>query len=220
MFPKEREKCALSEKTRIAVFASGNGSNFQALVDACESGEIKGEVVALVTTQRHAYAATRARMHKIDVLFFEPEKYNSRTTMCSKMAKALHEKNVELVCLAGYMLKLEPCMVRSFPNRILNIHPALLPKFGGQGMYGKRVHEAVIAAGESESGCTIHLVDEIYDNGPVLAQAKVPVQPNDTPETLAERIHAQEHALYVSVVKRICSGEINLDEIASKRITA
>jgi phosphoribosylglycinamide formyltransferase-1 len=208
------------DKTRIAVFASGNGTNFQALIDACERGEINGEMVALVTNQRHAYAASRARKHKIEVLVFEPEKFNSRTTLCAKTAKALHERKVDLVCLAGYMMKLEPCMVRSFPNRIVNIHPALLPKFGGKGMYNRHVHEAVITAGETESGCTVHMVDEIYDNGPHLAQAKVPVKPGDTPESLAERIHQEEHALYVSVVKKICSGELKLDEIAQKRMTA
>src|SRR5437879_4625085 len=123
------------DKTRIAVFASGNGTNFQALVDACQSGEINGEIVALVTSKRHAYAATLARQAKIEVLLFELKKFHSRTTMCSKIAKALKERNVELVCLAGYLLKLEPCMVRSFPGRIINIHPALLPKYGGQGLY-------------------------------------------------------------------------------------
>lgn len=196
---------------RIAVFASGNGTNFQALIDACASGEINGEIVALVTNKRHAYSVTRARNAKIDVLLFEPEKFGSKTLMCSKMAKALNEKNVDLVILAGYMLKLEPCMVRSFPNRIVNIHPALLPKYGGKGMYGHYVHEAVIAAQEKESGCTVHVVDEIYDHGKILAQSKVPVEPSDTPDSLAQKIHAKEHELYVSVIKKICSDEIKLE---------
>jgi phosphoribosylglycinamide formyltransferase 1 len=199
-------------KTRIAVFASGNGSNFQALIDACKSGEINGEIVALVTNKRHAYAVTRARNAKIEVLLFEPEKFNSRTVMCAKTAKALNERNVDLVVLAGYMLKLEPCMVRSFPNKIVNIHPALLPKYGGKGMFGHHVHEAVLAAKETESGCSVHLVDEIYDHGQVLAQERVTVDPTDTPQTLAEKIHLKEHALYVSVVKRICSGELKLEK--------
>src|SRR5262245_45907121 len=124
-------------KKRIAVLASGNGTNFQALLDACKSGEIDGEIVALVTNKRHAFAITRAREAGVDVLVLEPEKFKSRTLHCAKIAKALNEKNVELVCLAGYLLKLEPCMVRAFPNRILNIHPALLPKYGGKGMYGR-----------------------------------------------------------------------------------
>jgi phosphoribosylglycinamide formyltransferase-1 len=116
------------------------------------------------------------------------------------------------------MMKLEPCMIRAFPNRIINIHPALLPKYGGKGMYGRHVHAAVVAAQEKESGCTIHLVDEIYDHGAIIAQAKVPVNADDTPETLAEKIHKEEHALYVSVVKDICSGKIDLDTFKGAEI--
>src|SRR5258706_3162727 len=108
---------APARKTRIAVLASGNGTNFQALLDATKSGEIDADIAALVTNKRHAYAITRAREGGVDVVVMEPEKFKSRTLFCSKMAKALHERDIDLVCLAGYMLKLEPCMVRSFPNR-------------------------------------------------------------------------------------------------------
>lgn len=198
-------------KLRIAVLASGNGTNFQAILDACRSGEIDGEIVALITNKRHAYAITRARQAGVEVIVMEPEKFKSRTLYCAKMAKALLERNVELVCLAGYLLKLEPCMVRAFPNRILNIHPALLPKYGGKGMYGRHVHDAVIKSGEAESGCTVHLVNEIYDEGPIIAQGKVAVDPSDTPESLAEKIHPVEHRLYVQVVRDVCAGKLDLD---------
>jgi phosphoribosylglycinamide formyltransferase 1 len=208
-----------ARKTRIAVLASGNGTNFQALIDACKSGEIDGEIVALATNSRHAYAITRARQAGIDVLVFEPEKFKSRTLFCAKMAKALGEKDIDLVCLAGYMMKLEPCMVRAFPNRIINIHPALLPKFGGKGMYGRFVHEAVIKNQETESGCTVHLVNEIYDEGPIIAQAKVAVDPADTPESLAGKIHPVEHRLYVQVVRDICAGRIDLDHVKGPAIS-
>jgi len=203
---------ASPRKKRIAVLASGNGTNFQALLDAVKAGEIDGEIVALVTNRRHAYAISRAREAGVEVVVMEPEKFKSRTLFCSKMAKALNEREIDLVCLAGYMMKLEPCMVRSFPNRILNIHPALLPKYGGKGMYGRFVHEAVIAAADKESGCTVHLVNEIYDEGPIIAQAKVPVEITDTPETLAEKIHPVEHKLYVQVVRDVCAGKIDLDK--------
>lgn len=192
--------------------ASGNGSNFQALLDACRRGDIDGEIVALVSNQRYAFALNRAREAGIEALLFEAQKFKTRTLMCSKISQSLKERGVDLICLAGYMAKIEPCLVRSFPSRILNIHPALLPKFGGKGMYGRHVHEAVIAAQEKESGCTVHLVNEVYDEGPVIAQAKVPVTPEDTAETLAEKIHAQEHKLYVSVVKDVCAGKIDLDK--------
>jgi len=205
-------------KKRLAVLASGNGTNLQALIDACAAGDIAGEIVVVVSSKKYAYALTRARSAGIETLLFEPADYSTKTEMCAKMAKSLNERNIDLICLAGYMLKLEPCMIRSFPRRIINLHPALLPKYGGKGMYGRFVHEAVIAAKEKESGCTLHLVDEIFDNGPIIAQEKVPVQESDTPETLAEKIHAKEHKLYVSVIKKICSGELNLDALQTAKI--
>ena len=130
------------------------------------------------------------------------------------IADALTSHGVELVALAGYMRKLGPRTLRQYRNRILNIHPALLPKFGGQGMYGEHVHTAVLAAGESVSGVSVHLVDEEYDRGPVIAQSKVPVLPADTPDTLAARILEREHALYPQTIQRIASGDINLDSLA------
>jgi phosphoribosylglycinamide formyltransferase-1 len=200
---------------RLAVLASGDGTNLQALMDHCKTGDINGEIVAVVSNLKYAFSLKRAREAGIETLLFEPQKFPSRTVMCAKMAKALKDREVNLICLAGYMLKLEACMIRAFPNRIINIHPALLPKFGGKGMYGRHVHEAVIEAQEKESGCTIHVANEFFDQGPIIAQARVPVDSSDTPETLAEKIHPEEHKLYVSVVKDICSGKINLDKYAS-----
>ncbi len=203
----------LLPKKRIAVLASGNGTNLQAILDQCKSGAIHGEVAVVVSNQRYAHALTRARDAGIETLVFEPQKFQNRTVLCSRMAKALKEKNIDLVCLAGYMLRIEPCLIRSFPNRIINIHPALLPKFGGKGMYGRHVHEAVLKAEEKESGCTIHVVDEIYDHGAIIAQARVPVEAGDSPESLAEKIHALEHNLYSAVVRDICAGKIDLDRL-------
>lgn len=191
-------------KKRIAVFASGNGSNFQALIEAVQAGEINGEIVALVTSKRHAYAATRARNAKIEVLLFEPENLDHEHS-CAKTAKALNDRNVDLVCLAGYMMKLEPCMVRSFPNRIINIHPALLPKYGGQGMYGRKVHEAVIASKEKESGCTVHVVDEIYDHGAILAQSKVTVDPTDTQKLWPKKFIPKNTSCMCQLLKKFAT---------------
>ena len=205
----------LRDKTRIAVLASGNGTNFQALLDACRSGAINGEIVALASNQKYAFALTRAREAGVEALLFDPAKFSTRTLFCAKIAKALKEREVQLVCLAGYMMKIEACLIRAFPNRILNIHPALLPKFGGKGMYGRHVHAAVLAAQEKESGCTVHLVNEYYDEGPIVAQAKVPVAPGDTAETLAAKVHEAEHALYPNVVRDVCAGKIDLDALAA-----
>ncbi len=120
-----------------------------------------------------------------------------------------------MICLAGYMKKLGKKTRAAYRNHILNIHPALLPDFGGEGFYGERVHEAVLAAGAKESGPTVHLVDEEYDHGPILAQRKVAVLADDTPETLAARVLEQEHVIYAETLQRIATGEINLDSYAS-----
>ena len=124
---------------------------------------------------------------------------------------------MQLVTLAGYMKMLGTHTLDAYRNRILNVHPALLPNFGGQGMYGGSVHEAVLASGEKISGVTVHLVDEEYDHGPVVAQTQVPVLPGDTPDTLAERVLEQEHILYPKTIQRIATGEVDLDALATPR---
>lgn len=204
------------EKKKLAVLASENGTNLQAILDACQSGKIGAQVVVVVSNKKYATALTRAREAGVEALVYDPKEFSTRTLWCSKMAKALKERNVDLVCLAGFMLRLEPCMVRAFPKKIINIHPALLPKYGGKGMYGQFVHRAVLEAGEEESGCTIHLVDEIYDHGAIVAQATVKVEKSDTPDSLAEKIHPVEHQLYVSVLKDICSGKLSLNQFKSQ----
>jgi len=126
----------------------------------------------------------------------------------------LRDADIDLVILAGYMRKIGPKLIEAYPNRILNIHPALLPKYGGKGMYGKNVHEAVIAGGDTESGVTVHLVDGGYDTGPTVAQKRVPVHKGDTVETLAARVLSEEHRLYSTTIERIASGEIDLDALS------
>ncbi|MBL0249406.1 MAG: phosphoribosylglycinamide formyltransferase [Elusimicrobia bacterium] len=133
---------------------------------------------------------------------FDPKTFPDRGACFDAVADALLEKGVRVVCLAGFLLKVEPNFIRRFPGRILNIHPALLPKFGGKGMYGRHVHEAVLAAGEKESGCTVHLVDDEFDHGPAIARAKVPVVPGDTAEGLAARVLEQEHRLYPAALRQ------------------
>ena len=131
-------------------------------------------------------------------------------TLDAAIVDALVRHDVELVVLAGYMKKLGPRTLARYRGRVLNIHPALLPRFGGQGMYGARVHEAVLAAGEHETGVTIHIVDEEYDHGPIVAQCRVPVRPDDTPATLAARVLAREHTFLVETLEGIVSGTLRL----------
>lgn len=193
-----------SQKIRLAVLASGGGSNLQSILDACRPpvGEAgtpllnMAEVAVVISNKPGAFALERAKKAGVETLPLDPKGFPDRAAFYQKIIAELQARKIDLVLLAGYMLKLEPNIVRSFRGRILNIHPALLPKFGGKGMYGDHVHEAVLKSGEKESGATVHIVDEEFDHGPVILQRKVPVLPGDTVRVLAERVLKQEHKLY------------------------
>lgn len=182
---------------RIAILASGSGTNAQRLM-AHFHGHPQAEVVLVGCDQPAAGVIQRAWDHGVPTLLFNGRELRDGTVM-----GALAGLHVDLVVLAGFMRLIPPDMVSAFPRRIINIHPALLPRHGGRGMFGRHVHEAVIAAGDRESGITIHHVNERYDEGEHLLQASCPVLPNDTPETLAARIHQLEHAHYPAVVERL-----------------
>lgn len=198
-------------KARVAVFISGGGSNLQALIDGTKAGILAAEIVLVVSSSSKAYGLTRAKNEGIETFVFKPKKFSSPDEAASHLLALLKEKEVDYIALAGYLRLLPSQIVKAFPKRIVNIHPALLPKFGGKGMYGHHVHEAVIAAGEKESGVTVHLVDEIYDHGKILAQVRVPVLPDDTPETLAQRVLEQEHKLYPRVLHKLIRGEYEVN---------
>jgi phosphoribosylglycinamide formyltransferase-1 len=200
----------------IGVLASGGGSNLQAIIDACEAGEIPGRVAVVISNNSGAGALERAERHGIDAVHLSNYHCPDDEELDRAIVGALRKRGVELVCLAGYMKKRGPQFIRAFPNRILNVHPALLPRHGGEGMYGIKVHEAVLAAGDKVSGATVHLVDELYDHGPAIAQREVPVLPGDTPETLAARVLEVEHRIYPEVVAGVARGEIDLDAVAEK----
>jgi phosphoribosylglycinamide formyltransferase-1 len=205
------------KKLKIGVLASHGGSNLQAIIDSCEASRIPAEVVVVISNNGQAGALARARKHKIDAIHLSNKHYPNDEDLDDAIVRELKEHQVDLVCLAGYMKKRGRAFLQAFNNRILNIHPALLPKFGGSGFYGMRVHEAVLAAGEKESGATVHLVDERYDHGLILAQRRVPVLPDDTPETLAARVLVEEHKIYAEVIGKIALGEIKLPDGKSKK---
>jgi len=178
---------------RVAVCVSGGGSNLQALLDRLQ-GEAPARVVLVLSNSPEAGGLERARRAGV------PAEVLADPADASEWITRLGRRDVDLLVLAGY-LKLVPAgVVQKYSGRIVNVHPALLPAFGGAGMYGKRVHEAVIASGAAESGPTVHLVDEVYDRGAILAQRRVPVLQGDTPELLAERVLAKEHELLPDVV--------------------
>lgn len=191
---------------KLGFLASHTGSNMQAIIDACQAGTLAAEPCVAISNNSRAGALARARRANIAAYHLSERTHGA--ALGAVLGAALRRHGVEVICLAGYMKKLGAEVLAAYEGRILNIHPALLPKFGGQGMYGMRVHEAVLAAGERESGATIHLVDEEYDQGRVLAQEKVPVKTEDTPETLQKRVLAVEHRLYPATLARIAAGEI------------
>ena len=180
----------------------------RAVVSAIEAGELAGEARILVTNKRGAPALEFAAAHgvKSRVIPTLPDADAADVAL----AAALTAAGAELILLSGYLRKLGPRTLAAYPNRILNIHPALLPSYGGQGMYGRRVHEAVAAAGERMTGATVHIVDGEYDQGPVVASCSVPLAPGDDPETIERKVTAVEPGLFVETLRRICTGELVL----------
>lgn len=188
---------------RIAALASHGGSILQAVIDACLQGDLPAEVVLVISNNSGAEALTRARRCGIPTLHLSSATHADDEALDEAMANALADAGADWVLLAGYMKKLGPRVLAAYRDRIVNTHPALLPKYGGQGYYGRRVHEAVLAAGDSESGASVHLVTDEYDAGPVIAQARVAVHPGDRVEDLENRVKAAERALIVSTLKRL-----------------
>jgi phosphoribosylglycinamide formyltransferase-1 len=197
-------------KLNLGVLASHGGSNLQAIIDNINSGKLSAKVTVVISNNSKAYALERARKHNIPAIHLSNKHFPNDEDLDLAIVKVLKKYKVDLVIFAGYMKKRGPKFLQAFPNRVLNIHPALLPKFGGKGMYGMKVHEEVLASGEKESGATVHLVDEYYDHGRILGQRKVPVLPNDTPETLAQRVLKEEHKLYSEVIQKIALGKITV----------
>jgi phosphoribosylglycinamide formyltransferase-1 len=195
----------------IAVFGSGRGSNFGAVLSAMRRGTIPGARIALVVSNNSdAGILTLAREAGIPAVHCSRPQFPSDSSYAGHLVRLLKDHDVTLIALAGYMKQVPSAVVEAWRNRIVNIHPALLPKFGGPGMYGMRVHEAVIAAGERTSGATVHLVDEEYDRGAVLLQREVAVDAGEDAVSLAAKVLAVEHELYPEAIRRIASGALVL----------
>ncbi|HEX6981670.1 MAG TPA: phosphoribosylglycinamide formyltransferase [Balneolaceae bacterium] len=187
----------------IVVFASGSGTNFQAIIDAVESGKIDGRLRGLITNKPDIGAIKRAKKHNIEYSILSPADFTDADKYTRVLLQTLNEWETDIIALAGYLVKVPTEIINRYEGRILNIHPALLPKYGGKGFYGLKVHQAVVENEELESGCTVHLVTDEYDAGPVLAQAKVAVKKSDDASTLAKRILEQEHRLYPKVIAKM-----------------
>jgi len=197
----------------VAVLVSGSGTNLQAILDTERAGKLGGATVRLVIANKaKAYGLERARIAGVRAEHVSVKTEGSPIALANKMLELFSKEAVELIVLAGYLKLVHPNVVKKFHRRIINIHPALLPKFGGEGMYGMKVHEAVLAAREKYSGPSVHFVDEIFDNGPVIAQEKVPVREDDTPESLQARVLAVEHRILPETIRKLATGEIRLGE--------
>ncbi|MDD2793583.1 MAG: phosphoribosylglycinamide formyltransferase [Sediminibacterium sp.] len=188
--------------TNLAIFASGAGSNAEKIIEYFK-GNDRVQVALIVCNKPTAGVLKIAEKHEISTFLIEKEGFFSQNSCVS----VLKEHQIDFIILAGFLWKVPDALVNAYRGKIVNIHPALLPKYGGKGMYGMRVHEAVIQAGETESGITIHHVDEHYDEGAIIFQAKCPIEPGDTPEILAQKVHALEHLHFPKVIAELVASE-------------
>lgn len=198
---------------KIAVFVSGGGTNLQAIIDRIKSGYLSNvEISVVISSSPNAYALTRAKDNNIPSKVFSRKDYADPAVWDDDVLKALNESGAELVVLAGYLSLLGPKVVKAFNNRIINIHPALIPSFCGKGMYGIRPHKAVLERGVKVSGATVHFVNEVYDEGPILLQKAEEVRPDDTPETLQQRIMKNcEQDILPRAIKLISEGKVTIE---------
>jgi len=198
----------ISQPLRLGFLASGAGSSARAIVAAIEAGALDAEARLMVSNNRTAEALAFAAEHGIAALCIPTQAEPAAADR--RLSEALTGHGVELIVLSGYLRQLGPATLGRYAGCVLNIHPGPLPQFGGHGMYGRRVHEAVLAAGVAESGICIHLVDEEYDRGPVIARRSVEVRPGDTPESLEARVRALEPGFFVQSLQRIAEGSLDL----------
>ena len=196
---------------RIAVMVSGGGTNLQAIIDNVSSGKIKAELALVISSKHGAYALERAKKAGIPTAVIAKKDYDSEEDFFAANLKALEDCGAEGIVLAGYMSILSKELVKKFENKIINIHPALIPSFCGKGYYGERVHKAVIAYGAKLSGATVHFVDEGADTGPIIMQESVPVLPDDTPDELAARVVKVEHTILPRSVALFCEDKLKVE---------
>ena len=202
---------------RIAVLISGQGrgSNMQAIIDGCKSGKINGEVALVVGVNDDAPAMERARAAGVAAVSIPPKSFGCEEDYETALLTQLQQNNIDLICLAGYMRVLGGKIIETYRNKIMNVHPALIPSFCGKGMYGHHVHEAVIARGVKFTGATVHFVDEDYDTGPIIMQRVVAVDANDTPDSIAAKVLEAEHAAYTDAVSLFAQGRL---QVANRRV--
>jgi phosphoribosylglycinamide formyltransferase-1 len=192
------------KKQRVAILASGSGSNAEALLKAMQEPSFPATPVVILSNNPQAGVLEKATRYGVPTVVLDHKSFSSREAFDAAVVTALQAAQPDLICLAGYMRIITPVFLQAFEGKILNIHPSLLPKHGGPGMYGHHVHQAVLKAGDAESGPTVHWVTEDVDGGVIVLQKRVPVLPGDTPATLAARVLVAEHAAYPEALAQIC----------------
>ena len=207
---KIKQKKINQEKIKLGFLASGRGSNMLAIIDNCKAGNLDAEPAVVISNNAEAGALEYAREAGIPAFHLSTHTHNNSEKLDDEITNTLKSHGVDWIILAGYMKKIGPQLLEKFQGKIFNIHPSLLPKHGGQGMYGLHVHESVLASGDTETGVTIHLVEGEYDQGRILAQRSVSVEENDTPELLAARVLKVEHELYSDTLRDVIEGRISL----------
>jgi len=207
-----------AEPLRVAVLLSGSGTTLENLFVRREAGELPIEIVCVVSSRADAYGLERARKRNVPTTLVQRKKHKDVAEFSRLIFEAIRPHRPELICLAGFMSLLQ--IPREYQGRIMNVHPALLPAFGGKGYYGHHVHEAVLEHGCKISGCTVHFVDNAYDHGPIVLQRAVPVQEDDTPDTLAERVQAAERELFPEAIGLFAAGRLQLDGHLVRILTA
>ena len=210
MWPSGSERQVDYTMIVIGILASHEGTTCQAVLDACKADLLPAKIGIVISNNMDSGALRRAQSAGIQIAHLSGQTHQNPEPLDAAICASLQAHKIDIVLLAGYMKKLGPKTLGAFRNRILNTHPALLPKYGGKGMYGLRVHQAVLAAGDSVTGVSIHLVDEEYDTGRIIAQCSVPVLCDDTPETLGTRVQQHERMFVVEVLTGIAEGTIHL----------
>ena len=193
---------------KIAIFASGSGSNAESIMRASQEGRLEADVKLILSNNPKAGVLEKAQAYEIKHLAIESSDFSSEAEYVKTVCELLDAEKINFIALAGYLKMIHPDLIEKYNNKITNIHPALLPSFGGKGYYGKRVHEAVLAAGCKVSGVTVHIVDKDYDRGPIVAQTSVPVLDDDTPDSLAERVLIEEHKIYPAALQLFAENRV------------
>lgn len=204
---------------KIGALVSGGGTNLQAVIDAVESGKINGKVVTVVSSRKNAYALERARKHKIEAAYISKRQFNLAYDYETVLISHFESRNVDLIILAGFMVILSERFTETFKNKIMNIHPSLIPSFCGQGFYGLKVHEEVLKKGVKVTGATVHFVDGGADTGPIILQKAVDVKEGDTPEILQRRVMEEaEWIIFPEAIKLFAEGKIFVENNIVRRV--